>query len=226
MADIERHTRVNQTLTAPLERPALQWLAARSPRWITPDVLTALGVLGSVMCFVGYWLTHQSAWWLWFVNVGFALNWYGDSLDGTLARFRKIERPKFGFYIDHTVDVISEFLVIVGIGMSPYMRFDIGLFALIGYLVLSVHVYVRTAVDGVFKISYAALGPTELRLIIMITNTLIFFAQDFFMTPLLGDFLPFDLIGIALATALSLAFLISSWHHGVRIAQAEAQARK
>jgi len=154
MEDIKKHTRVNQTVMGPLERPALQWLAAHSPTWITPDVLTSIGVLGSVMCFVGYCLSGHDVAWLWLVNLGFLVNWYGDSLDGTLARFRKIERPKFGFYIDHTVDAVTEFLTIIGIGMSPYLRLDIAAFAMIGYLLMSVHVYIRTAVEGVFKISF------------------------------------------------------------------------
>jgi archaetidylinositol phosphate synthase len=219
MEDIKQHERINEPLTAPIERPALRWLAAHSPAWITPDVLTTLGVVGSVMCFVGYWLSGQSAWWLWFVNLGFIVNWYGDSLDGTLARYRKIERPKFGFYIDHTVDAVSEFLVIIGIGMSPFMRIDIAAFALIGYLLMSVHVYVRTAVEGVFKISYGAFGPTELRIIIMIVNTAIFFAQDFFLADLAWGLKPFDLVGIVLAVALSAVFLVTSSQHAVRLAK-------
>jgi len=212
--DIAKHTRVNQTLTAPLERPALGWLAERSPAWITPDVLTTIGVVGSLLCFVGYWLSGADTLWLWLVNLGLIINWYGDSLDGTLARFRKIERPKFGFYIDHTVDAVAEFLTIIGIGMSPFMRLDIAAFALIGYLLMSVHVYVRTAVDGVFKISFGTFGPTEMRIIIFLVNVTIFFAEGWFLTPLLtvGDvaLLPFDLIGIVLAVALSAVFLVTS----------------
>jgi len=219
MSDIKQHTRVNHTLTAPLERPALGWLAAHSPAWISPDVLTALGVLGSVMCFFGYWLSGRDVAWLWLVNAGFVVNWYGDSLDGTIARYRKIERPKFGFYIDHTVDAVAEFLTIIGIGMSPFMRLDIAAFALIGYLLMSVHVYVRTAVDGVFKISYGTFGPTELRIIIVLVNLAILSAEGWFLTPLMGDLKPFDLVGIALAVALSAVFLVSSAIHGIRLAR-------
>jgi phosphatidylglycerophosphate synthase len=225
MEDIKKHTRVNQMLLGPLERPALQFLARTSPPWITPDVLTAIGVVGSLMCFAGYWASHANAAWLWFVNLGLLVNWYGDSLDGTLARFRKIERPKFGFYIDHTVDAAAEFLTIIGIGMSPYMRLDIAAFALIGYLLMSVHVYVRTCVDGVFKISYGTVGPTELRVIIALVNATIFFAEDWFLTPLvrgvplLGTLKPFDIVGIALAAALSLVFLVASGQHAVRLAK-------
>jgi phosphatidylglycerophosphate synthase len=219
MNDIKQHKRVNTTLTGPAERSALAWLEARSPAWITPDVLTAIGVVGSIMCFVGYWLTNRDVSWLWLVNAGFLVNWYGDSLDGTLARYRKIERPKFGFYIDHTVDAVAEFLTIIGIGMSPFLRLDIAAFALIGYLLMSVHVYVRTAVDGVFKISYGIFGPTELRIIIVFVNIAILLATDWFLAPLIGDFKPFDLVAIVLAVALSAVFLVSSTTHGIRLAR-------
>lgn len=217
MKQIEQHKRENKMLLGPLERPALAWMAANAPEWVTPDLLTGLGVVGSLVCFFGYLLSGGSVWWLLFVNVGFVLNWIGDSLDGTLARYRKSERPKFGFYIDHTVDAITEFLTIIGIGMSPYMRVDIAAFALIGYLLISVHVYIRTAVDGVFKISYGSFGPTEMRVIIMLVNTAIIVAEGWFLTPLVGDLLPFDLIGIVLAVAMGLVFLGTSWTHTVRL---------
>jgi phosphatidylglycerophosphate synthase len=217
--DIKKHTRVNQTLLGPLERPALQWMAARAPQWVTPDILTGLGVVGSAMCFAGYWLSGQSVWWLLFASAGFFVNWVGDSLDGTLARYRKIERPRFGFYIDHTVDAVTEFLTIIGIGMSPFLRLDIAAFALIGYLLMSVHVYIRTAVDGVFKISFGAFGPTEMRAIIVVVNIAIMLAEGWFVTPVVGDLLLFDIIGIVLAIALSGVFLVTSWRYAVQLAR-------
>ena len=217
MSDIKKHTREHQMLLGPLERPALAWLAARMPAWVTPDVLTAAGVLGAVLIFLGYWLSGQSTWWLVAVNLGFAINWFGDSLDGTLARYRKIERPKFGFYIDHTVDAVAEFLTIIGIGMSPFMRLDIAAFALIGYLLMSVHVYVRTATDGVFKISYGTFGPTELRAIIMLVNVAIFSFPSFFTHAIARGLLPFDVIGIVLAVALGAVFLAASWKEAARL---------
>lgn len=216
--EISQHKRINDTLTGPVERTALAWLAERSPAWITPDVLTGIGVVASLLCFVGYWLSGFNPLWLFLVNVGLIFNWYGDSLDGTLARYRKIERPKFGFYIDHTVDSVAEFLVIIGIGLSPYMDLTIAAFALIGYLLMSVHVYLLTAVDGFFKISYAKIGPTELRIIVAIVNTAIFFLNDWFLADLAWGLKPFDIVGIGLAVGLSLVFLVSSAKQGARLA--------
>lgn len=219
ITNIKDHKRENDMLLGPLERPALKWMAANSPAWVTPDVLTGFGVLGSLICFGGYYLSNYSVWWLLFVNLGFIINWVGDSLDGTLARYRKIERPKFGFYIDHTVDAVTEFLTIIGIGLSPFLRLDIAAFALIGYLLVSVHVYVRTAVEGVFRISYGKFGPTEMRVIIMLVNTAIMVFQPWFRHDLIPGMKPFDFIGAGLAVGLGLVFVASSMNHAVRLAK-------
>lgn len=219
VSDIKQHKRENDMLLGPLERPALQWMAANAPAWVTPDVLTAFGVVGSLVCFAGYWLSNFNVLWLLFANLGFVINWVGDSLDGTLARYRKIERPKFGFYIDHTVDAVTEFLTIIGIGASQFLQMEIAAFALIGYLLVSVHVYVRTAVEGVFKISYGKFGPTEMRVIIMMVNTAILIFPGWFADELAWGMKPFDIIGIVLAVAMGLVFLSSSWTHAVRLAR-------
>jgi archaetidylinositol phosphate synthase len=175
MADIRSHKRIINTLTGPAERAALPWLAARMPAWVTPDVLTALGVLGGVIIFFAYWATNLHPAFLWLASLGFVINWFGDSLDGTLARYRHIERPTYGFYIDHVVDAYMEVLVFLGLGLSPFVRFNLASLALIGYMLLSVLVYIRTAVKGEFTISYGKLGPTEARLIAIGANTLVFF---------------------------------------------------
>lgn len=173
-ASIE-HTRVNKILLSSLEKPALRWFSEHMPAWVTPDMLTILGACASALIAVSYWLTNYNSAFLWLASFGFFLNWFGDSLDGTLARYRKIERPKYGFFVDHTVDAMTETLVFVGLGLSPYVDLTLALFALIGYLLVSVLVYVYTYVAGEFRISYASLGPTEMRAIAVLANTLIFF---------------------------------------------------
>jgi phosphatidylglycerophosphate synthase len=180
------------------------------PRWVNPDILTAIGLLGSVVIFFSYWLTNITAHFLWLASLGLVINWFGDSLDGTLARYRKIERPKYGFFVDHTVDVVSTLLVVFGLGLSPYVRFEIACLALIGYLVMSVFVYIRTYVEGVFKISYGRFGPTEVRLIVIIANTIIYFLGNLTVALPFGVLSIYDLIAAIVAIILTVIFLVST----------------
>jgi phosphatidylglycerophosphate synthase len=175
MNKANQHNRVNDIILGPLERPALQWLAAHMPAWVTPDICTGIGVVGGFTTAIGYGLSNYSAGWLWLASLGFILNWFGDSLDGTLARYRRIERPLYGYYIDHITDAICQVVIILGMGFSPYVSFNIACLALIGYLLLSVLVYVRNYVVGEFKISYGRLGPTEIRVIAILLNTAMYF---------------------------------------------------
>lgn len=218
MPDIKSHKRINDIFLASLERPALNWLAAHTPSWLGPDHMTVLGLFGSLVIFTGYWLTNLNPAFLWLASLGFLINWYGDSLDGTLARFRRQERPVYGFFVDHTVDAISEVLVFLGLGLSPFVRFDLACLALIGYLLLSVLVYIRTCVKGEFVISYGKLGPTEARLIAVTANTLIFFIGNPQMTVFNLDLSVYDglvalivvlLFGIFLSSTVSQAIILA-----------------
>jgi archaetidylinositol phosphate synthase len=176
--DIRNHTRVLNTFTGATEKRLLIWIAQRLPGWVTPDMLTLVGVCGAGIAFCGYALCNLNPAFLWLANLGFVINWFGDSLDGTLARVRSIQRPIYGFYIDHATDAFDEILVFLGVGVSPFVHFSLACLALIGYFLLSVLVYIRTAVRGEFTISYGKLGPTEARLIGMSANTLIFFVGN------------------------------------------------
>lgn len=211
MSDIKDHERINDILLGPLERPALQWLARHMPAWMNPDILTGIGTFGAVLIAVSYWLTNDSAWFLWLASLGLLINWFGDSLDGTLARYRKIERPKYGFFIDHTVDAVNETIIFLGFGLSPYLRFEIACLALIGYLLMSVLVYVETAVRGVFKISYGKLGPTEIRALAILLNTFIFFfGNPSFKLPF-GSTTVIDLAMLIIALGLFFVFIGSAY---------------
>lgn len=174
----QNHTRINNTFIARQEKKALIWMASRMPSWVTPDTLTLIGLLASILIFASYALTIYNKNFLWLASLGFIINWFGDSMDGTLARVRKIERPRYGFFIDHIIDAVSEVLVFVGLGLSPYLRFDLALLALIAYLLASIYVYLTTYVEGVFRISYGGLSPTEMRLIAIATNIAVFFTGN------------------------------------------------
>jgi len=167
---IDDHVRINKILLGPLERPAIAWMVRRTPMWITSDHLTFLGFLAAILIGVSYGLTKFDARFLWLANLGFILNWYGDSMDGNLARYRKHERPQYGFFIDHTVDTISEVSIFIGLGLSPYVDLRLALLALVGYLCMANLVYITTSVKGEFKISYGSLGPTEVRVIAILAN--------------------------------------------------------
>jgi phosphatidylglycerophosphate synthase len=202
MEKFNKHKRVNDILLGPLERPALQWLAAHLPLWVTPDTCTSIGVAGALLIMVSYGLSNFDPNYLWLASLGFVVNWFGDSLDGTLARYRRIERPRYGFYIDHIVDVVCQVLVFLGLGLSPYVSFNIACLALIGYLLLSILVYVRTYVAGEFKISYGGLGPTESRVVAVLLNTAMYFfgPQNFRIGQ--GAFSVYDIVVAAIALVL------------------------
>ncbi len=154
------------------EKKLLVRIAARLPRSVTSDQLTALGVLGSVCAGVAYALSTIHPAWLFAASLMIAVNWFGDSLDGTLARVRRAERPKYGYYLDHLVDALSTAAIGIGLGLSPFVDLTLALILVLAYLVLSINVYLESAVFGVFKLAYGRVGPTEARIILVVANTL------------------------------------------------------
>ncbi|OGO30036.1 MAG: hypothetical protein A2136_09755 [Chloroflexi bacterium RBG_16_54_11] len=214
MEDITKHKRVNDILLGPLERPALNWLAAHSPRWITPDWMTVIGIAGALVITLGYGLSNFHPAFFWLATLGFIINWFGDSLDGTLARYRRIERPKFGFYIDHVADVLTEIIIILGLGISPYIKFSVASMCCIAYIAMSVLVYVRMNVMGEFKISYSKLGPTEVRVLAILLNTCMFFIGDYTFKLSIGSTFaaisPYDLFVIFITLLILYFFAVTS----------------
>jgi archaetidylinositol phosphate synthase len=220
---LKPHTRVLGSWLSPYERPVLQWLAARQPAWVNPDILTGLGVLGSLVVFLGYALASQNKYFMILASIGFVINWYGDSLDGTLARFRKIERPKYGFFIDHSVDAFTEVCIFIGAGLSGFVRFEIAALALVGYMLLSVHVFITTYVTGEFRISYAKLGPTEGRIIAIAINTLVMFIGKPVMELLGYSLTVFDLFGILIIVITFGSFIKNTIKQGIKLSNIDRQ---
>ncbi len=175
----EKDKRTNDILLGPLERPALAFFAKHMPKWVNSDMLTVLGLLGSVLAAVAYALVGlgevKGNPWLFVASLGFVINWFGDSLDGTLARYRNMSRPNYGYYTDHAIDGITTLLVFVGIGLSGMARFDVTLIALSGWLLLMLQVYLKTHATGVFEMTSIKIGPTEMRLVIIALNTVVFY---------------------------------------------------
>ena len=162
--------RIQQSFLANVEKRTLIWLAARTPAWINSDHLTVLGLLSMAGAGAAYWWSATNRAGLALVILCLALNWLGDSLDGTLARFRGHSRPRYGFYVDHIVDAFSALFLLGGLALSGYMAPTVALGLLVAYLMLSVEIYLASYTLGDFKISYFNLGPTELRILLSIGN--------------------------------------------------------
>ena len=185
-------------LLARLEKRVLEAIARRLPRRVLPDDLTALGVAAAVGICAAYQLSNQGSGWLWAASALLVIHWLGDSLDGTLARVRGIQRPRYGYYLDHLVDAIATALIGIGLGLSPYMLLSLGTLLVVAYLVLSINVYLESQALGRFSIGYGRVGPTEMRLLLIALNTAL----------ALGLELRFDLLGTAL-TVLDLACIVA-----------------
>ncbi len=192
-------TREPSFLLAVPEKRLLRWIAARLPRWILPDDLTVLGVVAAFGVAVAYQLANDSLDWLWVASALLVVQWLGDSLDGTLARVREIERPTYGYYLDHLVDAIATAAIGIGLGLSPLMLLSIGTLIVVAYLILSINVYLESFAFNRFSIGYGYVGPTEIRLILIALNTVVALGAglDFVVADL--ELTVFDLIGLAIA---------------------------
>ena len=164
-------TRVRAALTADIEKRILESLARRLPGWVHSDHLTILGVIGAVGAGAGYALSGLSPHWLWLASIMLVINWYGDSLDGTLARVRHAQRPRYGYYLDHAVDAFTTVVIGLGIGLSPYVSLYMGLAIVVIYLLMSINVYLESKVYSEFKMDYGVVGPTEARILLIVLNT-------------------------------------------------------
>lgn len=195
-------------LTAGVEKRALLWLAARTPAWINPDHLTALGLLAMFVAGVAYRFSAEMPALLHLVNVALAVNWLGDSLDGTLARHRDRCRPRYGFYVDHLVDAFGALFLLGGLALSGYMSERVALALLVAYFLVSINIYLATYALGVFKISFGAVGGTELRVLLALGN-LALLAHPWLA--ILGrEVLLFDVVGIVGIAGLAVVLAVTT----------------
>jgi archaetidylinositol phosphate synthase len=170
-----RVKRIQVNVTAKSERRLLTFLAANLPDWVTPDRLTALGIAGAIIVLTAQIASRHDRSFFWIASFGLVVHWLGDSLDGSLARFRKIERPKYGYFLDHTVDAFCNFIIMLGFGLTLYIRMDVALFALVGYFFLCMYVFINNHISGEMQLSFVGFGPTELRLCLIAINTGMYF---------------------------------------------------
>ena len=165
--------RVHSAVTAGLEKRVLVWMAERTPAWVGPDHLTVLGFAAQVLAGVAYAAAARDARALWLVNLFLVLNWLGDSLDGTLARVRNQQRPRYGFYVDHMVDAVGALALMGGLACSGYLHAWVAAGMLAGYYVLAIESYLATYTLGRFHVSHGLFGPTEIRILLAVGNAVL-----------------------------------------------------
>jgi phosphatidylglycerophosphate synthase len=205
--------RSKQFILAVPETRALEWIARRVPAWLKPDHFTALGVLASLGIAAAYVLSNGDRVWLWAASALLVVHWLGDSLDGTLARVRKSERPRYGYYLDHLVDAFATAAIGIGLGLSPYMLLAVGLVIVVAYLTLSINTYLETQAFGVFALGYGRFGPTEARLVLVAANSVLALG-------LIGGSV-LNVLGIGLAAAMIAALVGRAGRNLRRLAELE-----
>jgi archaetidylinositol phosphate synthase len=205
--------RDKQFFLAVPEARVLDWIARRLPAWVKPDHLTALGVVAALAIGAAYVLSNGDSAWLWAASGLLVLHWLGDSLDGTLARVRRSERPRYGYYLDHLVDAFATAAIGIGLGLSPHMLLAVGLAIVIAYLILSINTYLETHAFGVFTLGYGRFGPTEARLALIAVNALL--ALGIVSGGLL------NVLGIGLAAAMMVALIARAGRNLRRLAELE-----
>ena len=219
------HQRTSDFILAPFERAVLPRLAKSLPGWVMPDHLTGLGLLASTLIAAAYMLSNQNAAWLWVASAALIVQWFGDSLDGTLARVRKRERPRYGYYLDHLTDAYSTLAIGLGLGLSPYMLLSVGLAVVTAYLILSINVYLETYVFGEFSFSYGKLGPTEVRVLLIALNTIAFVMGPRYFAVRGVEMTVLDVVGAFIAVGMLMMLLARAGKNLRKLAELEPARR-
>lgn len=211
--------RVNRSLTAAAEKRALTWMAERAPTWLTSDQLTMLGLLAQFAAGAFYALAGFNKYALLGVIACIVLNWFGDSMDGTLARVRNQQRPRFGFYVDHMVDIFGSTALMCGLGFSGFVHWPVAIAMLIAFLLLSAESYLATYTLSCFQMSQGIFGPTELRILLIIGNLALL--RSPYSTLFGHKYLLFDVGGVIAATVMTLMAVVITLRHTADLYQQE-----
>jgi archaetidylinositol phosphate synthase len=201
------------------------WLAPKLPVGVSPDHLTLTGFVGALICGLAYGGSWLSPSLLWLASAGLIINWFGDSLDGTLARFRNIERPRYGFFIDNTTDLLSQMCIFFGFGASPYMRFDVACLGLAGYYMVSFFNLIKAMDTRVIKIGFFGVGPTEIRLGFICYNFLLLMVGPWSLNTPFGPMSPIDAVVIITLVVVLISLILTVWSEGRRLAKEEMSLR-
>jgi len=214
-------TRIQESFTSRLEKRTLLWLAARMPAWVSSDHLTLLGFGSMFLAFASYALARRERFGLLLATLCLALNWFGDSLDGTLARVRNRQRPRYGFYVDHITDSLGALLLMGGLAISSYVDWRIAAGMLVAFLLLSIETYLATYVLDVFRLSFWKFGPTEIRILLGLGNVALWFRPNL-TVPRLAYRL-FDFGGAAAIVGMTIILLTSVAFHTARLYREETR---
>jgi archaetidylinositol phosphate synthase len=216
--------RVNQALTASLEKRALEWMASRAPRWLSSDQLTVLGLSGQIGAGIAYALSRYNRYALLLVILCLVVNWFGDSLDGTLARVRCRQRPRYGFYVDHMVDVLGAVALMCGLALSGFAHWQTAIAMLIAFLLLSSESYLATYTLSKFELSQGIFGPTEIRILLVIGNLELL--RSPYSTVFGHRMLLFDLGGAIAAVCMFVTVIYLAVRHTAQLFREEPLARE
>lgn len=211
--------RVQLSLLAGAEKRCLVWLAERMPGWVNPDHLTALGLLAMLLAGLSYWLARWNRYALLLVIFWLAVNWFGDSLDGTLARVRRQERPRYGFYVDHVVDAFATLFLLGGLALSGLMSAQVALGVLIAYFLLCIEVYLATYTLGTFRLSLARISPTELRILLAVGNLMLLYRPVLYFGR--HAYRLFDVGGVVAVVAMVIVLVASVAKNALTLYRAE-----
>jgi phosphatidylglycerophosphate synthase len=211
--------RLQESFTARAERKALVWLAARLPSWVNSDHLTLLGFVAMLMAGASYALARWNRVGLLLAILFLAVNWFGDSLDGTLARVRNQQRPRYGFYVDHMIDTLGGFCLMGGLAISGIVDWRIALGMFVAFLMLSVEVYLAAYTLGTFQLSFAKFGPTEIRILLALGNVALWFRPA---ARVAGSYYRvFDVGGIVAIAGMALMLMVSTIRNTIKLYRAE-----
>jgi len=211
--------RINRSLTAAAEKKALTWMAERAPHWLTSDHLTLLGLYSQFAAGSFYVLARYDRYGLIGVIVCIVLNWFGDSMDGTLARVRNQQRPRYGFYVDHMVDIFGATALMCGLGLSGFVHWPVAIAMLIAFLLLSAESYLATYTLSCFQMSNGIFGPTEIRILLIIGNLALL--RSPYATIFGYRFLLFDLGGVIAATIMFSMAILTTLRHAAELYRQE-----
>jgi archaetidylinositol phosphate synthase len=214
--------RVNQALTASLEKRVLQWMAQRAPSWLSSDQLTVIGLVAQIGAGIFYALSRYNRYALLLVICCVILNWFGDSMDGTLARVRCQQRPRYGFYVDHMMDIFGSVALMCGLGLSGFVHWQTAIAMLIAFLLLSSESYLATYTLSRFQLSQGIFGPTEIRILLIIGNLALLHSP--YSTIFGHRMLLFDVGGTIAAVCMFANAIFLTVHHTVQLYREEPLA--